>query len=118
MPLPTCSTLALSSLEAPDKGRHDYAEWLHIRILRELPACGKHALPDCPDAFALYHKHGFYVPIFQFAQSTWMRITCTVYNEMSDIKVVGQAVLQEMMGTATATAVEAGNGVADRQHRW
>ncbi len=62
----------------------------------ELPPCGKAGTPACPDGFAMYHKYGFYVPLFGWAGSTWARVTCAVYNQMSDIETLGQAVLDEM----------------------
>lgn len=50
----------------------------------------------CPAqlGFDLYHKYGFYMPVFGWAGSKWARLTCTVYNEMADIELVGSSVLE------------------------
>jgi len=61
----------------------------------ELP-CGGPGMPACPDMFgyALYHEYNFYLPIGAWlADGTWARITCSVYNQMSDIEAIGKAVL-------------------------
>ena len=59
----------------------------------ELPCKDK-----CPPmlGYSLYHKYDFYAPFFGWAKSTWARLTCTVYNEMADIELVGKAVLKEL----------------------
>ena len=41
--------------------------------------------------------------------STWMRITCSVYNEMADLKLIGRTVLEELANpTATVEVSTAG----------
>ena len=53
---------------------------------------------SCPEGFgyALYHRHSFYMPVYGWAGSTWARLTCAVYNEMSDYERIGKAVLEAL----------------------
>ena len=63
---------------------------------------------DCPAqlGYTLYRKYDYYIPVFEWAGSTWMRITCTVYNEMSDIELVARTVPEALAAAPRAAAVE------------
>ena len=63
---------------------------------------------DCPTqlGYTLYRKYDYYIPVFEWAGSTWMRITCTVYNEMSDIELVARTVPEALAAAPAAAAVE------------
>jgi hypothetical protein len=53
---------------------------------------------NCPAGFGytLFHKYNYYMPVFVFGGSTWVRLTSTVYNDLSDFERVGRTVLAEL----------------------
>jgi selenocysteine lyase/cysteine desulfurase len=53
---------------------------------------------NCPAGFGytLFHKYNYYMPVFGFGGSTWVRLTSTVYNDLSDFERVGRTVLAEL----------------------
>jgi selenocysteine lyase/cysteine desulfurase len=53
---------------------------------------------DCPPGlgYTLYHKYNYYMPVFPFGGSTWVRLTATVYNDATDFEMIGRTVLAEL----------------------
>ena len=73
----------------------------------ELPCKGA-----CPDGlgYTLYRKHDYYVPVYKWAGSTWMRITCSVYNEMADLELIGRTVLEELANPSAMVEISTAGG--------
>merc|ERR1712070_674960 len=65
--------------------------------------CGYHSEPACPSNLSatIVKEHQMYVPLGEFAgkgHGTWARVSASVYNQLSDFKKFGDAVLQSIHG--------------------